>query len=52
VSGRYTHHRDYVDRVLGEHGLRVEEITAATLRQERGAGVAGWLVAARRPARA
>lgn len=46
--GRYTHSREYVDRVLAGAGLR-PEIVRAELRMEAGAPVAGLVVRAVKP---
>ncbi len=50
ISGRYSHSADYLDRVLRRSGFDVERIQQQTLREERGAPVAGYLVVARRRA--
>jgi predicted TPR repeat methyltransferase len=47
-SGRYAHHRGYVKRLLGQHGLQECALREETLRMEFGKAVAGWLVAARK----
>ena len=48
ISGRYSHTDDYLHRVLRENGFDVASINPQTLREERGAAVAGYLVVARR----
>lgn len=48
ISGRYSHSDDYLHRVLRESGFAVTSIRPQTLREERGAAVAGYVVAARR----
>ena len=48
VHGRYTHSRQYLERVLGCVNLRAE-ITAAELRLEAGEPVRGWVVRATKP---
>ena len=47
--GRFSHHPDYVRRVLGDAGLAVTGIDAATPRNEGGVPVAGLVVVARKP---
>jgi predicted TPR repeat methyltransferase len=47
--GRFSHHPDYVRRVLADAGLAVTRIEAATPRNEGGAPVAGLVVVARKP---
>ena len=49
--GRFSHHPDYVRRVLTEAGLAVIRIDAATPRNEGGVPVAGLVVVARKPSR-
>jgi predicted TPR repeat methyltransferase len=46
--GRYSHSRAHVQGVLAKAGFEVLEISAATLRQEGGKPVQGWVVGARR----
>jgi predicted TPR repeat methyltransferase len=48
ISGRYSHSDDYLHRVLRESGFDVASLQPQTLREERGAPVAGYLVVARR----
>ena len=48
--GRYAHARSHVEQVLARSGFELLEIGAATLREEGGKPVPGWLVAARKPA--
>jgi len=48
TSGRYSHAREYVERVLKAAGLRVE-IVSAELRLEAGEPVAGLLVQGAKP---
>jgi predicted TPR repeat methyltransferase len=47
--GRFSHHPDYVRRVLTDAGLAVSRIDAATPRNEGGVPVAGLVVVARKP---
>jgi predicted TPR repeat methyltransferase len=47
--GRFSHHPDYVRRVLSDAGLAVSRIDAATPRNEGGVPVAGLVVVARKP---
>ena len=49
--GRYSHAREYVERVLADAGLR-PEIVPAELRLEAGDPVAGLVVRATKPAAA
>jgi predicted TPR repeat methyltransferase len=44
--GRYSHHRNYVLRLLERQGLREARTEAVVLRKEAGQGVNGWLVSA------
>ena len=46
--GRYSHSRAHLEHVLAQAGLQLLEITPATLRQEGGKSVRGWVAAARR----
>lgn len=46
-SGRYAHGRAHLDRVLADAGLGLLEARREALRDEAGAPVIGWLVAAR-----
>lgn len=48
--GRYAHHLPYLRRLLPESGFELLAADAATLRQEGGRPVPGWVVAARRGA--
>jgi predicted TPR repeat methyltransferase len=48
ISGRYSHSDDYLQRVLRESGFDGTSIQSRTLREERGTGVAGYVVVARR----
>lgn len=48
VHGRFTHTEDYVRRALQNSGLRLEKLTAETLRKERDKDVRGMLVVARK----
>lgn len=48
ISGRYSHSDDYLQRVLRESGFEVVAIQPQSLREERGAAVAGYVVVARR----
>jgi predicted TPR repeat methyltransferase len=48
ASGRFSHSESYVRRALQESGFEINSIAAQSLRQERGAGVEGYLVVARR----
>lgn len=50
ISGRYSHHPDYLIRLLVEVGFRIEEMTDIDIRNEAGAPVAGQLVCALRTA--
>jgi len=49
-SGRYSHTRAYVERVLVEAGLVEPEIREISSRKESDKWVPGWLVRARSPA--
>jgi len=46
LSGRYSHHDQYLRRVLRESGFELGSIERHVLREERGTGVAGYLVVA------
>ncbi len=48
-SGRYTHTRDYVERVVQLSGLRLEAVTPATLRMNDHQPVKGLIILASRP---
>jgi predicted TPR repeat methyltransferase len=48
VNGRYSHTRQYLERVLGDANLR-PEIVSAELRLEAGDPVPGWVVRAMKP---
>jgi len=48
--GRYGHGRSYLERVLGETGLKLGFLTDDVLRNEAGRPVRGWLVLARKGA--
>ena len=48
--GRYAHHARHLDATLLPAGLQALERQPVVLREEGGQPVAGWLVAARRPA--
>jgi predicted TPR repeat methyltransferase len=50
ISGRYSHSDDYLQRVVRDSGFEVVSIQPHTLREERGAEVAGYVVVARRVA--
>jgi predicted TPR repeat methyltransferase len=47
--GRYSHRRDYVERVLAAAGFAEISVEAAALRNEGGSQVAGLVVSAARP---
>jgi predicted TPR repeat methyltransferase len=47
--GRYSHSRNYVERVLREAGFATVHLVGAILRRERGTDVEGWVVHARVP---
>ena len=47
--GRYSHSRNYVERVLGQAGFAAAHVVGAILRRERGTDVEGWVVHARVP---
>ena len=48
ISGRYSHHSDYLSRVLNDAGLRISEITEIIIRNESGCPIAGQLYLAER----
>ena len=48
-TGRYAHTRDHVRQALSAAGFTDIKCDAATLRQEAGLAVAGWVVTARAP---
>jgi predicted TPR repeat methyltransferase len=48
-SGRYCHHRDYVERCLLKAGLEIEIVESAVLRKEMQQPVQGLIFVARRP---
>jgi predicted TPR repeat methyltransferase len=48
ISGRYSHSDGYLQRVVHASGFEVASIQPQTLREERGVGVAGYVVVARR----
>jgi predicted TPR repeat methyltransferase len=48
VSGRYSHSQPYLERVLRDTGFSIESIARQSFREEKGAGIAGYLVVARR----
>ena len=47
-TGRYAHHRNYLDERMRQAGFTAIEFEAVQLRLEAGAPVHGWLVTARR----
>lgn len=48
--GRYAHTRRYLVDLMRDTGLRIASLESGTLRLERGAPVAGWILVARKPA--
>jgi predicted TPR repeat methyltransferase len=48
MTGRYSHHADYLHRVLAAHGLAEVTLEPCALRLERNAPVAGWVFSAMR----
>ena len=49
-SGRFTHHRAYIERTAIDAGLMVCDVLERQLRMQQGAPVAGYLVCLRSPA--
>ena len=50
ISGRYSHHRDYLSRLLNDAGFAVEQRFDIDIRMESGSPVAGEFICARRTA--
>lgn len=48
ISGRYSHHPDYLSAALRAAGLRIEAMRDVTIRTESGCPIAGQFVCARR----
>jgi len=48
-SGRIAHNHQYITTVIQEVGLKLEKLSPATPRKDRGVPVQGYLVVARKP---
>jgi predicted TPR repeat methyltransferase len=49
VSGRYSHHPDYLSAILGKSGFLIELIQDIDIRMESGCPIAGQFICATRP---
>ncbi|ADE10820.1 tetratricopeptide repeat protein [Sideroxydans lithotrophicus] len=50
ISGRYSHHQDYLDRILRDAGFAMKQIRDMAIRTESGCPIEGQFVCVSRPA--